>query len=181
MGHDISAFTKNGQRIEGPHFSRFWIPHYYIFEALDRNDGVSGDGSSDPATPESLRRARHRCLESLENARQRLREIEEEIRTTPPPVASSEPPPRSTPDRPGFFIPIPADPVGSGQETEQGTSGPRFVELRDLLDLSAPNDGAPTPAKERLRWARDEARAFQEIVNFIDQCLAEDVERIKFW
>ena len=56
MGHDITATTKSGEKFHGPHFSRFWCPHYEYLGAQDHNDGISGDGKSQDVEVDQLRR-----------------------------------------------------------------------------------------------------------------------------
>jgi hypothetical protein len=173
MGHDISGFTRDGQRIEGPHFPRFWFPHYDMFDAWDHNGGVSGNGGSEPMTPERLQHARQACLKRLESSKQSVNEIEEEIRNTPPTPSFLEESPRSPSGRPKLFM------IASG-DSEQGEPKPQLIQMRDLLD-SSDWDDEPTPPRERLRYARHEVRTFEELLDFIDRCLAEDVVRIEFW
>jgi len=65
MGHDISTYTSSGEKIPGPHFSRYWCPHYDYLDATQHNAGISGDGESMNVTPEQLRKALHEVNEAL--------------------------------------------------------------------------------------------------------------------
>jgi hypothetical protein len=60
MGHDITGFTRNGDRIEGPSFGIFNLDRYSLYCCLDaehHNAGVSGDGGTEEMTPARLQRA----------------------------------------------------------------------------------------------------------------------------
>jgi len=80
MGHDITAYTRSGNEIRGPYFTRFWWPHYDYLDAHHHNDGISGDGKDEEMTPERLQTALKRVEEDLSGERKSLREIEERIR-----------------------------------------------------------------------------------------------------
>lgn len=181
MGHDISGFTHSGQRIKGPHFPRFRFPQYDIFDAWHHNDGVSGSGGSEPMTPEKLQRARQACWESLESSKQTVKEIEEEIRNTPPTSVIDEDPRGHTSDKPKLYMIVSGNteepPGGSNQKQPK----PQLTQAREIFDPPEWEDDAPLPPKKRLRYARYEVVVFQELLDFIDQCLAEDVVSIKFW
>lgn len=84
MGHDITAYTRSGKKIHGPHTPRYWFPHYEYLEAKHHNEGVSGGGHYEPMTPERLERALHRVEEDLEAGRKYASEIKawiQEFRT----------------------------------------------------------------------------------------------------
>jgi len=66
MGHDITAYTRSGERFGGPNFGVFNPYQFAIYDYLDarhHHAGPSGDGESEEMTPERLRSA----LERLEN------------------------------------------------------------------------------------------------------------------
>jgi hypothetical protein len=77
MGHDISGITRDGRRILGPHFSRFWWPHYEYLEASHHNEGISGDGEAEDVTPDQLRRALRRVIRDLQRKQDELDLTEE--------------------------------------------------------------------------------------------------------
>lgn len=79
MGHDITAYTRSGNEIRGPYFTRFWWPHYDYLDAHHHNDGISGDGKDEEMTPERLQTALQRVEEDLVAERESLREIEDRI------------------------------------------------------------------------------------------------------
>lgn len=80
MGHDITAYTRNGNEFRGPYFTRFWWPHYGYLDAHHHNDGISGDGKDEEMTPERLQTALQRVEADLSAERESLREIEDRIR-----------------------------------------------------------------------------------------------------
>lgn len=172
MGHDISGFTKDGQRIEGPGFPRYWFPHYEIFEAEHRNAGCSGDGESEAMTPERLQRARQACIKRLESAQQSLRGIQEKTRNAPPQAGVQPRKPGPASDKTRFVMVLPG-----GQEGDE----PQVLHLRDILapfDCDETEEASPG---KKLEYARYEVEVFRKILDFIDRCLAENVVRIKFW
>jgi len=60
MGHDISGFTDDDTRIDGPTMGVAWSFdswHYKYLKAEHHNGGASGDGAIVPVTPELLREA----------------------------------------------------------------------------------------------------------------------------
>jgi hypothetical protein len=77
MGHDISAYAPSGERITGPHFSRYWCPHYEYLECSHHNDGISGDGKSEDVTADQLRRALRKTLEELYRVQDKLEKFED--------------------------------------------------------------------------------------------------------
>jgi len=78
MGHDISAYTKSGELIQGPYFSRYWCPHYEYFGAHHHNDWISGDGKSEEVTADQLRRVLRKVNQDLFNAQDTLEKHLEE-------------------------------------------------------------------------------------------------------
>lgn len=76
MGHDISAFTRKGDRIGGPGFGRAWFPHYAYLDAEHHNEGISGDGESEEMTPERLLRAITRIEGDLQRLEAELNELD---------------------------------------------------------------------------------------------------------
>ena len=172
MGHDISGFTKDGHRIGGPGFPRYWFPHYEIFEAEHRNAGCSGDGESETMTPERLQRARQACLKRLESSKKALCEIQQEIRNAPPQAGLQSPKPGPASDRTRFVMVLPGEREGDE---------PQVLRLRDLRDPLDSDDTEEESLERRFQFARYEVEAFLETIEFIDRCLAEDVVRIMFW
>lgn len=65
MGHDISAYTGSGEKIDGIYFSRFCCPHYEYLGFQHRNAGISGDGGSEEVTVDHLRRVLKKVLADL--------------------------------------------------------------------------------------------------------------------
>ena len=78
MGHDISAYAKDGEFISGPYFSRFWTPHYEYFDARHHNDGISGDGKDEHVTADQLRRILKKVNQDLFRLEDELQEYLEE-------------------------------------------------------------------------------------------------------
>ena len=78
MGHDISAYAKDGEFISGPYFSRFWTPHYEYFDARHHNDGISGDGKDEHVTADQLRRILKKVNQDLFRLEDELEEHREE-------------------------------------------------------------------------------------------------------
>ncbi len=80
MGHDMTAYPRSGGEFYGPHFSRYWWPHYEYLDAQHHNDGISGDGQDEEMTTERLQIAMQRVEEDLSFSRESLRQIEDRIR-----------------------------------------------------------------------------------------------------
>jgi len=180
MGHDISAFDQEGKRIEGPSFSRYWSPHYEIFEAEHHDHGISGDGESEIVAPERLHRARQVCLERLESAQQSLREIEENICNAPP-QAEAPPSTRQPASGKSRFIMLIPGKQEDPEIPERDKPAPQVLHLRNLPDPSDWDDDEPEAPEERLRSACSVVDTYKKILEFIDRCTARNAVLIKFW
>ena len=169
MGHDITAFTRSGDKIRGPRFAIYWWPHYHYLEAEHHNHGISGDGQDEEMTPERLQRAAQRVENDLSIEREALREVEDWLRAFQAKAS----------DGLSKLTACQADPEGEWT----------FVPLQEIFaplscvdedDEEEPKDEGVLAVQD-LRSCKETIKVYEELRGFFNRCIAEDVVRIKFW